>query len=47
MEYLRNDYYRREYENAAALDVKGTAEGLFRTVWIYGKAIIGGTDRKL
>lgn len=27
MEYLRNDYYRREYENAAALDVKGTAEG--------------------
>ena len=26
MEYLRNDYYRREYENAAALDVKGTAE---------------------
>lgn len=27
MEFLQNDYYRREYENAAALDVKGTAEG--------------------
>ena len=40
MEYLRNDYYRREYENAAALDVRkiiltvaeketGDTEGIF------------------
>lgn len=27
MEFLQNDYYRKEYENAAALDVGNTAEG--------------------
>ena len=32
MEYLRNDYHRREYENAAALDAKGTAEGYLEQI---------------
>lgn len=37
MEYLRNDYYRKEYEDAAALDVLSTADGYLDPFGLAGK----------
>ena len=37
MEFLQNDYYRKEYEDAAALDVLSTADGYLDPFGLAGK----------
>ena len=37
MEFLQNDYYRKEYEDAAALDVLSTADGYLDSFGLAGK----------